>query len=106
MRVGSAFIEAIARAAELGFPAAAVTDRNGLYAAMAFTDAEVQISPSVNAFSDIDGHQVNTPWRQELGAGGAGRARDGMRAEAHALDMANDGFDLLGPGSGLHDDKH
>lgn len=36
--------------------------------AMAFTDAEVQISPSVNAFSDIDGHQVNTPWREELGA--------------------------------------
>ena len=28
-----------ARAAELGFPAAALTDRNGLYAAMAFSDA-------------------------------------------------------------------
>ena len=35
--------------------------------AMAFTDAQVQIAPSVNAFSDIDGHQVNTPWRNELG---------------------------------------
>ncbi len=35
--------------------------------AMAFTDAQVQIAPSVNAFSDIDAHQVNTPWRQELG---------------------------------------
>jgi hypothetical protein len=35
--------------------------------AMAFTDAQVQIAPSVNSFSDIDGHQVNTPWRQELG---------------------------------------
>jgi hypothetical protein len=35
--------------------------------AMAFTGAEVQISPSVNAFSDIDAHQVNTPWRRELG---------------------------------------
>ena len=35
--------------------------------AMAFTDAEVQVSPTVSAFSDIDGHQVNTPWRQELG---------------------------------------
>ena len=35
---------------------------------MAFEDADVQIAPSVNAFSDIDGHQVNTPWRQELGA--------------------------------------
>src|SRR5690606_25051599 len=36
--------------------------------AMAFQDAQVQIAPSVNAFSDIDGHQVNTSWRQELGA--------------------------------------
>jgi len=35
---------------------------------MEFQDAEVQVAPSVNAFSDIDGHQVNTPWRQELGA--------------------------------------
>jgi hypothetical protein len=35
---------------------------------MAFIGAEVQISPSVNAFSDIDAHQVNTPWRRELGA--------------------------------------
>jgi hypothetical protein len=35
---------------------------------MAFRDAEVQTNPSVNAFSDIDGHQVNTPWRQPLGA--------------------------------------
>ncbi|MEQ8328926.1 MAG: hypothetical protein RH859_00540 [Longimicrobiales bacterium] len=34
--------------------------------AMAFEAAEVQIAPSVNAFSDIDGHQVNTPWRSEL----------------------------------------
>lgn len=34
---------------------------------MAFTGAEVQTSPSVSAFSDIDGHQVNTPWRKELG---------------------------------------
>jgi hypothetical protein len=36
-------------------------------AAMAFENGQVQIAPSVNAFSDIDGHQVNTPWRQELG---------------------------------------
>ena len=35
---------------------------------MAFHDAEIQVAPSVNAFSDIDGHQVNTPWRKELGA--------------------------------------
>ncbi|HSH75586.1 MAG TPA: hypothetical protein VLA09_07890, partial [Longimicrobiales bacterium] len=34
---------------------------------MAFSGAEVQTSPSVNAFSDIDAHQVNTPWRRELG---------------------------------------
>ena len=35
---------------------------------MAFQGAEVQLNPMVNAFSDIDGHQVNTPWRQPLGA--------------------------------------
>ncbi len=35
---------------------------------MAFTDAVVQVSPSVSAFSDIDGHQVNTPWRSPLGS--------------------------------------
>lgn len=35
--------------------------------AMAFEGAEVQIAPSVNAFSDIDAHQVNTAWRKELG---------------------------------------
>ena len=35
---------------------------------MAFRDAEIQAAPSVNSFSDIDGHQVNTPWRKELGA--------------------------------------
>ncbi len=34
---------------------------------LAFENAQVQISPSVNAFSDIDGHQVNTPWRKDLG---------------------------------------
>jgi len=35
--------------------------------ALAFQDAEVQIAPSVNAFSDIDAHQVNTAWRKDLG---------------------------------------
>jgi len=35
--------------------------------AMAFQDAQVQTAPSVNAFSDIDGHQVNTSWREALG---------------------------------------
>jgi hypothetical protein len=34
---------------------------------LAFEGAKLQTSPSVNAFSDIDGHQVNTPWRKELG---------------------------------------
>jgi hypothetical protein len=33
----------------------------------AFQSAEVQTNPAVNAYSDIDGHQVNTPWRQPLG---------------------------------------
>jgi hypothetical protein len=35
--------------------------------AMAFTDGQVQIAPSISSFSDIDAHQVNTPWRKELG---------------------------------------
>ena len=35
---------------------------------MGFMDGVVQVGPSVNAFSDIDGHQVNTPWRLALGA--------------------------------------
>jgi hypothetical protein len=35
--------------------------------AMAFEGGVLQVSPSVNSFSDIDGHQVNTPWRSELG---------------------------------------
>ncbi len=34
----------------------------------AFQNAEVQLNPAVNAFSDIDGHQVNTNWRQPLGS--------------------------------------
>ena len=34
----------------------------------AFQGAEIQTNPAVNAFSDIDGHQVNTTWRQPLGA--------------------------------------
>ena len=35
-------------------------------AAMAFRGAQVQIAPSVSAFSDIDGHQVNTAGRLGL----------------------------------------
>jgi hypothetical protein len=34
---------------------------------MAFQNAQVQTAPSVNAFSDIDAHQVNTAWRKDLG---------------------------------------
>jgi hypothetical protein len=33
----------------------------------AFRDGQVQVNVGVNAFSDIDGHQVNTPWKQPLG---------------------------------------
>jgi hypothetical protein len=36
--------------------------------AMAFSGGQVQLAPNVNAFSDIDGHQVNTSWREPLGA--------------------------------------
>ena len=49
-------------------PDPAATSKMDWSQAMAFQDAEVQITPAVNAFSDIDGHQVNTPWRRELGA--------------------------------------
>jgi hypothetical protein len=34
---------------------------------MAFQGAALQANPTVNAFSDIDGHQVNTTWKQPLG---------------------------------------
>jgi hypothetical protein len=34
----------------------------------AFRDGLLQMNPSINSFSDIDGHQVNTPWRQPLGS--------------------------------------
>ncbi|HUG41544.1 MAG TPA: hypothetical protein VMM12_13735 [Longimicrobiales bacterium] len=36
--------------------------------ALAFHGAEIQTNPAVNAFSDIDGHQVNTAWKQPLGS--------------------------------------
>jgi hypothetical protein len=35
---------------------------------LAFRDATVVLDPSLSAFSDIDGHQVNTPWRKPLGS--------------------------------------
>jgi hypothetical protein len=43
------------------------TERMDWARAMAFRDATIQTNPAVNAFSDIDGHQVNTPRRQPLG---------------------------------------
>jgi hypothetical protein len=36
--------------------------------ALAFTGARLILDGSVSAFSDIDGHQVNTPWRRSLGS--------------------------------------
>ena len=44
------------------------TDKMNWDSAMAFSNAIVQTGSSVNSFSDIDGHQVNTPWRLQLGA--------------------------------------
>jgi len=35
---------------------------------LAFTGARLVLDHSVSAFSDIDGHQVNTPWRRPLGS--------------------------------------
>ncbi len=35
---------------------------------MAFQNSQVQTNAGINAFSDIDGHQVNTPWKQPLGS--------------------------------------
>ncbi len=49
-------------------PAPDATSRMEWDAALAFEGAEVRTNPSVNSFSDIDAHQVNTPWREELGA--------------------------------------
>ncbi len=44
------------------------TEKMDWSASMAFSDANVQTETSINSFSDIDGHQVNTPWRLQLGA--------------------------------------
>jgi hypothetical protein len=49
-------------------PAQDATARMDWDRTLAFESAEVQVAPSVNAFSDIDAHQVNTAWRKELGA--------------------------------------
>jgi len=44
------------------------TSRMDWTQALAFRDATVVLDPSLSAFSDIDGHQVNTPWRKPLGS--------------------------------------
>jgi hypothetical protein len=36
--------------------------------ALAFQNARLELSPTLPSFSDIDGHQVNSPLRQTLGA--------------------------------------
>jgi len=48
-------------------PDADASSRMDWAAAMAFQDGRIDLSEAANAFSDIDGHQVNTPFRKELG---------------------------------------
>jgi hypothetical protein len=48
-------------------PDANATARMNWDHALAFQGAQVQVAPTVSAFSDIDSHQVNTAWREELG---------------------------------------
>ena len=48
-------------------PDADASSRMDWGAAMAFQDGRVDLSEASNAFSDIDGHQVNTPFRKKLG---------------------------------------
>jgi hypothetical protein len=48
-------------------PAANANERMDWQAALAFTGARVELSPSINSFSDIDYHQVNTNRRERLG---------------------------------------
>jgi hypothetical protein len=48
-------------------PAADANDRMDWNAALAFVGGRVELSPSVNSFSDIDFHQVNTNRREPLG---------------------------------------
>ena len=43
-------------------------DRLDWERSLAFEDAVPVLDGSVSAFSDIDGHQVNTPWRRPLGS--------------------------------------
>ncbi len=49
-------------------PAPDATARMDWGRTLAFQGAEIQTDAAINAFSDIDGHQVNTAWRQPLGS--------------------------------------
>jgi len=46
----------------------AATQKMDWERAMAFEGATLVTDPTLSAFSDIDGHQVNTPWRVDLGS--------------------------------------
>ncbi len=47
-------------------PDLAATQKLDWTRALAFRDAVLVTDPTLSAFSDIDGHQVNTPWRVDL----------------------------------------
>ena len=49
-------------------PDADATRKMDWSATMAFQSAVLVSDPTLSAFSDIDGHQVNTPWRVDLGS--------------------------------------
>jgi hypothetical protein len=49
-------------------PDAAAESRMSWERALAFAGARLVLDGSVSAYSDIDGHQVNTPWRKTLGS--------------------------------------
>ncbi len=68
LALAAAGVDIAAQYADGDPPDADATARMDWDRTLAFRGAEVQISPAVNAFSDIDWHQVNTPWRRELGA--------------------------------------
>lgn len=68
LALGAEFVDIAAAYADGSPPDINATRDMDWSSTMAFTNAVVQASPSVSAFSDIDGHQVNTPWRLELGS--------------------------------------
>ncbi len=49
-------------------PDAAASQKLRWDEALAFRDGILVTDPTLSAFSDIDGHQVNTPWRSSLGS--------------------------------------